>query len=147
VNCEKCSRAFSSPRKKQRFCSRSCAQRGNSKGNNTVEQELDFFWERVDKTGECWLWTGYTKNGYGRANFRNKKQLTHRISWQVHKGEIPKGLFVCHSCDVRSCVNPAHLFLGTHQDNMEDCKSKGRFSSGESHKLAIVRGLLENLGG
>ena len=99
-------------------------------------------------TDECWLWTGYTSaNGYGRSNFQNKKQLTHRISWKVHRGEIPDGMFVCHSCDVRSCVKPGHLFLGTHRDNMEDCKLKGRFSSGESHKLAIVRGLLEHFGG
>lgn len=77
----------------------------------------------------CIEWQGY-KNvwGYGRRRFRGFKVLVHREVWsQMHGGEpIPFGLIVCHKCDNPPCVNPAHLFLGTQKDNMQDCVKKGR---------------------
>lgn len=76
----------------------------------------------------CWLWDGACDGQYGVINvgqrgFTNK---AHRVSWRLHRGPIPDGMHVCHKCDVRCCVNPGHLFLGTRQDNMDDMKRKGR---------------------
>jgi hypothetical protein len=78
----------------------------------------------------CWLWIGTTlSNGYGTVCIDTKNILAHRHSWQVHRGEIPKGLSVLHRCDTPACVNPDHLFLGTHTDNMQDMVRKERTRS------------------
>lgn len=87
----------------------------------------DYFWLTVYKTDTCWLWFGTTyEAGYGQYSYENKIQSAHRVSWQMHYGPIPEGLIVCHKCDVPQCVNPDHLFLGTHKTNAEDRESKGR---------------------
>ena len=75
----------------------------------------------------CWLWVGVVNFfGYGQLYINSRYHGAHRVSWELHQGQIPIGLFVCHKCDVPSCVNPNHLFVGTQLDNMRDAKNKGR---------------------
>lgn len=89
---------------------------------------------QVDENG-CWRWQGGKfSNGYGAFCFENRTQKTHRASWLLHRGPIPAGLLVCHSCDVRDCVNPAHLFLGSAKDNQQDMVAKERWGSRGKHE-------------
>jgi hypothetical protein len=69
-------------------------------------------------------------SGYGQMRTETGTNYAHRIAWEFINGKIPDGLFVLHRCDVRACVNPYHLFLGTHVDNMQDAKRKGRLRGG-----------------
>jgi hypothetical protein len=87
------------------------------------------FWAKVSRMSpaECWLWTASQNSmGYGKMLVAGKLQLAHRISWELHIGPVPAGLFVLHRCDTPLCVNPLHLFVGTNADNMRDMKVKGR---------------------
>lgn len=84
----------------------------------------------------CWIWIGaVNKKGYGSININGKMDKTHRVSYRLFKGSFNKKLFVCHSCDVPSCINPDHLFLGTAKDNAVDRVNKNRSNScrGDSH--------------
>lgn len=76
----------------------------------------------------CWIWLGAANaKGYGTFRLDGISLSTHRVSWMEHNQRpIPDGLFVCHRCDIPSCINPDHLFLGTHQINIADALSKGR---------------------
>jgi hypothetical protein len=97
---------------------------------------IDSAVERIPFSG-CWIWLATVNHrGYGMMSVGDRTAPVHRLSWQAHRGPIPHGLYVLHRCDVRCCVNPAHLFLGTHQDNMDDMKAKGRSSFGERNALA-----------
>lgn len=103
------------------------------------QQQKDNFWSKVQKTDGCWLWTGHKNGGYGRVNLNGKVYLAHRIACLLD-GKLDNPLntsvgarekVVRHTCDVRNCVNPNHLIVGTQMENMSDAKSKGRKWNGE----------------
>jgi hypothetical protein len=143
--CGDCEKSFT-PRDKWnigKYCSRSCARRGSIKIqikkrqqfllDETVDERKIRLKQRFEKytikNGDeyCWNWNGSKfKKGYGLMSFDGKIMQAHRVSFQLYNREIPKGLFVLHSCDVRECTNPRHLFLGTNIDNMKDMVKKGR---------------------
>lgn len=107
------------------------------------------FWNKVDQSAGidgCWIWTGAKgTGGYGSFNLRGAAMKSHRVAWQFAYGEIPKGshhgtMCVLHRCDNPACVNPSHLFLGTHGDNMRDMVRKKRHAQpnqkGEANRNA-----------
>lgn len=100
----------------------------------------DFICSRIeyDTNGGCWLWSGAMHNtGYGYLYDDNRKTITaHRASYKIFKGPITKGMHVLHSCDIRCCVNPNHLRLGTDQDNVNDMMLRNRVCRGASHPKA-----------
>lgn len=125
--CNNCGDKFyASPCHPRKYCSRKCREK-----DNTYEKK---FWRRVVKNSnnKCWGWKRSTdKFGYAHIEVDRLEKYAHRISWEIHFGEIPEGMFVCHTCDNPSCTNPNHLFLGTYNDNIQDMIKKGRNSRGE----------------
>jgi transposase len=109
------------------------------------EKVIQRFWGYVDVRGndECWEWKGpinKTRRGYGELSTGPGHTVhlsAHRLSYEIHYGPIPDGLFICHHCDNPPCVNPHHLFAGTHQDNMRDAAAKGRLVIPNASKLSV----------
>ena len=95
----------------------------------SYKELVDRFYEKFEVVTEsgCWLWTAcLLPNGYGAIQLNGKKVSAHRVSWMIHNGKINNGKFVLHKCDVKRCVNPDHLFLGSQSDNVKDRDKKGR---------------------
>lgn len=134
--CEQCGDPFlANPQSVQkgmgRYCSLACHHA------HRRDHWRDNFWRHVQKSDGCWLWIAHTNaGGYGEFRRHGRTEIASRVSWEIHNGPIPDGLFVLHNCpggDNPACVNPAHLFLGTNDDNMRDMVTKGRQVRGTTH--------------
>lgn len=106
-----------------------------------IDPKTRFSMRHIKDSSGCWLWQGYLTGGYGYITVNGKSILAHRYSYELHNGAIPEGsgyhgTCVCHRCDVRNCVNPNHLFLGSNLENMKDRDRKGRQWRGETRSLA-----------
>lgn len=118
-------------------------------GSKKVDEgdEIERFHKKYvkDKNTGCWNWIAGTRPNargklYGRHHMDNGKGIgAHRFSFMIHNGEIPNGKYVCHRCDNPLCVNPEHLFIGTHVDNMRDMVEKGRSYKGSGEKKGVSK--------
>lgn len=109
-----------------------------TKHNLPLSQRLESNSERITESG-CQIWTAsLNSRGYGHLRVNGIMQRAHRLSFQLNKGAIPKDGIICHKCDTPSCINPDHLFMGSHADNMEDRNKKKRQAFGERNAASVL---------
>lgn len=102
-------------------------------------REIVRFEKHFKKTDGCWIWTGCASDtGYGSFRYEGRMTRAHRASYSIYVSDPPKDMMVCHSCDVKLCVNPEHLFIGTSSDNVRDCVAKKRQMN--SRKTECLKG-------
>ena len=136
VQCEACGQLFERmpcEALRARACSPHCRGVLANRARTPYPPVAERFWEKVDKTpgqgpdGDCWIWNGSSRSrGYGQCKMNGKLVGVHKVSYLINKGSIPEGLCVLHKCDIRSCVRPEHLWLGTVAENNADKIAKGR---------------------
>ena len=98
------------------------------------------FRPRISQSPGCWLWTGgQDHEGYGYLQLGGRRQRAHRLMWSAAYGPIPAGMIVCHHCDVRNCVKPGHLFIGTRADNSHDAQAKGRLGHPMPKRVPLLK--------
>jgi len=124
----------------QIYCSQSCSAIYREKSRELPIKSRLIGGSKNGPNG-CWLWTGArSSNGYGVITIHNKTKSVHVEAYKAFKGKIPKGLCVLHTCDIRPCINPQHLWIGTKGDNNRDAAKKGRsfgfLTNGEANSLA-----------
>ena len=91
------------------------------------------FWDKVDKTDTCWLWqASKDKHGYGQLTYHGRHRMAHHVAFELTHGAVPDGLVICHTCDTPGCVNPDHLYAGTHKQNTADMLERKRARHGRS---------------
>lgn len=95
-------------------------------GADEILWALERMTDKSVHDGECWMWTRYTRNGYGAISVRDSPVYLHALSFAIAHGPLPEGQEVRHSCDIRACWRPTHLLAGTRQDNVNDAWSRGR---------------------
>lgn len=150
--CKACTNAYRKAYRTEHGRVRVAGSRNAPKTQSLRGSIEERFWRYVIRgaDNECWNWTGAAislKSGRRGvlATGTSKFDYAYRISWKIHRGEIPDGLFVCHHCDNPLCVNPSHLFIGTAKDNTQDMIRKGRryYSSGRDFKAQAHRKAVE----
>jgi endogenous inhibitor of DNA gyrase (YacG/DUF329 family) len=145
-NCAHCGNAFGHyASSAARYCSNHCRavgqwrdpeararmQRGMRLAHGDIRSRLLSNSEQVSETG-CMIWLGALNNGgYGSIRYEGKVWIAHRLAFEIFVGQIPPGALICHRCDVRACINPAHLFVGSARDNSSDMTAKGRQANGD----------------